>query len=153
MSSFQMFCIHDNFPSTCRLCNNCKPTQYCRLCRESHANHNEYTCPYKTHAAISSAMRQRACRALGCMTCLPGQTHYCDFCRDNDATHRSLNCPLRSSINNTHIAQPQIAYVTNNRSRVVVINNPPVVIVRNNHSQPIIIAARNNKVNGLYYFG
>ncbi len=147
------YCIHNNFQSSCPLCNQSRSNQYCRLCSNPNANHNEFNCSYRTQAAISSAMRQRSCRALGCITCLPGQTHYCNVCHDNDATHRSINCPLRSSINiqnniqnNQTIfmqapqpsvfvqAQPQIAYVQRRHQKVIVIDNrtpqPIINIIR-----------------------
>jgi hypothetical protein len=95
--SNNIYCIHDNFRNCCQKCHNNSKGQYCRTCGNTTADHNEYCCPYKTHAAISSALRQRSCRALGCMDCQPGQTHYCNVCNDNDANHRSLNCPLRNS--------------------------------------------------------
>ena len=82
---------------TCPLCATRKVKGYCRTCSNPHADHRESECPYSVHAAIASATRVRACRALACTTCLPGQTHYCAFCKDNDANHTERSCPLRSS--------------------------------------------------------
>lgn len=158
MNSLSIYCVHDNFPSTCQKCCESKFNQYCRLCSNACANHTEQTCPYKTHAAISSALRPRACRALGCMDCRPGQTHYCDICKDNDANHRSLNCPLKTSIYCVQSSQPQIAYVRKSPS-LVVINPSPVVVVRERHPQPIFVGVNTNPVigfgtsNGVFYFG
>ena len=70
MNSTLIFCVHDNFKSNCQKCNSNK----------------------------SSKLYIKACRALGCMKCKPGQTHYCYICKDNDTNHRSLNCPLKNSI-------------------------------------------------------
>jgi len=162
-----LYCVHDNFPSSCQKCRESKFNQYCRLCSNACANHTEQTCPYKTHAAISSALRPRACRALGCMDCRPGQTHYCDICRDNDANHRSLNCPLKTSVYCIQGSQPQITYVRKSPSLVVIdpspahvlINPSPVVVVRERHPQPIFVGVNTNPVigfstsNGVFYFG
>jgi len=157
MSNNYIFCIHDNFPSSCKECHESK-VQYCRCCGNAYATHSENDCPYKTHAAISSAIRPRACRALGCMDCNMGQTHYCEICKDNDANHRSFNCPLKSSMYCLQSSsQPQIAYV--NRSQPVVVVNPPVVVVRNVNPQPIFVGIAPNPVvgfatsNGVFFFG
>ena len=141
-------------------------SMYCRLCSNACANHTEQNCPYKTHAAISSSLRPRACRALGCMNCAPGQTHYCEICKDNDANHRSLNCPLKSSIYCVPSVQPQIAYIQRTPSLVVIgnstphllVNTTPIVIMKERQPQPIFVGVNTRPEigyttsNGLFFF-
>lgn len=150
-----MYCIHDNYPSTCPICANQRNSStYCRTCKTM-TNHHEFNCPYQVHASIASVNRTRACRALGCTDCRPGQTHYCSVCRDNDSTHRSRNCPLASqclNVSNNAISymvvnptpQPQIAYVRHSPSLIAVTSGPipmrshvvqsqPVFVIQNGH--------------------
>ena len=172
MSTIRL-CEHNTLKSICdKCCNN----MYCRCCSNANTNHTESNCPYKLHAAISSANRARACRALGCMDCAPGQTHYCDICRDNDANHRSISCPLKynnnnnnnSSNNNTRIAYCQPAVVIQQRPPAVVIQqrSPNVII---HQSQPAVVIQQSQPIfvgnpvakpivgfatsNGVFYFG
>ena len=102
--------------------NNNNNNQYCRLCRDTNANHTEHNCPYRRHAAIASATRSRACRALGCTSCPLGKKHHCSTCGDGDADHRSKNCPLLNS---------GITYVQNQPAHVVIsqpVQNSPVLV-------------------------
>ena len=105
------FCEHGNHPYKCNNCGPIKKYQYCSCCNNAYSNHNESNCPNKRKAAIASATRPRACRALGCTTCSPGCTHYCEVCNDNDAQHRSINCPLKMPMHskNNQINQTVIA--------------------------------------------
>lgn len=144
-----MYCQHDNYPSTCRICANARNASiYCRICQRM-TDHHEYNCPYQVHAAIASVNRTRACRALGCTDCKRGQTHHCSVCGDRDSTHRSRNCPLLASqcMNVSHNVNPtpQIAYVSNQPSRIAYVSNqqPAIIAIPSgNHAryQPSMIA-------------
>lgn len=61
-----------------------------------------------------------SCRALGCISCKPGQTHYCKVCRKSDVDHRSKNCKRRQS------TQPVVS------TRPVVSKQPTVL------TQPVV---------------
>jgi hypothetical protein len=78
-----MYCQHDNYPSTCRICANARnATRYCPVC-DQNTNHLAINCPFLNRAP--------RCRARDCT--ISHAKHYCNVCGDKDSTHRSRNCP------------------------------------------------------------